>query len=133
VLHIPPVSDEPCPKCLFLAELSKDTVDTLRKRVETKQKKLASVRQAKKSSWEAEEEKLVAAIEQDNNSIKALLDRRVFIRHCMYHEMLVLHSRQTGQATLLARQYAKDRAGWLENSQKSWLDLGRRLKDMPVD
>ncbi|KAJ9109858.1 hypothetical protein QFC19_001837 [Naganishia cerealis] len=117
----------------FIAELSKDTVDTLRKRVESKQKKLASVRQAKKSTWEAEEEKLVTAIEQDNNNIKALLDRRVFIRHCMYHEMLVLHSRQTGQATLLARQYAKDRAGAAEFAQKSWMDLGRRLKDMPVD
>ncbi|KAJ9126793.1 hypothetical protein QFC24_001825 [Naganishia onofrii] len=120
---------------LFLRhdKLSKDTVDTLRKRVETKQKKLAAVRQAKKSSWEAEAEKLVTAIEQDNNNIKVLLERRVFIRHCMYHEMLVLHSRQTGQATLLARQYAKDRAGASEHAQRSWLDLGRRLKDMPVD
>jgi sorting nexin-8 len=117
----------------FLVELSRDTVDTLRKRVETKQKKLAAVRQAKKSSWETEAEKLVTAIEQDNNNIKVLLERRVFIRHCMYHEMLVLHSRQTGQATLLARQYAKDRAGASEHAHRSWLDLGRRLKDMPVD
>ncbi|KAJ9106295.1 hypothetical protein QFC21_001440 [Naganishia friedmannii] len=120
---------------LFLRhdKLSKDTVDTLRKRVEAKQKKLSAVRQAKKSSWETEAEKLVTAIEQDNNNIKVLLERRVFIRHCMYHEMLVLHSRQTGQATLLARQYAKDRAGASEHAQRSWLDLGRRLKDMPVD
>jgi sorting nexin-8 len=115
------------------AELSKDSVDALRKRVEIKQKKLASVRQAKKSNWEAEQEKLVTAIEQDNTSIKTLLDRRVFIRHCMYHEMLVLHSRQTGQVTLLARQWAKDRAAAGEHVQRSWVDLGKRLRDMPVD
>ncbi|KAI5448800.1 Sorting nexin mvp1 [Naganishia albida] len=120
---------------LFLRhdKLSKDSVDALRKRVEVKQKKLASVRQGKKSNWEAEQEKLVTAIEQDNVTVQSLLDRRVFIRHCMYHEMLVLHSRQTGQVTLLARQWARDREAAGEHGQRAWAELGRRLKEMPVD
>lgn len=75
----------------------------------------------------------MTAIEQDTTSIKTLLDRRVFIRHCMYHEMLVLHSRQTGQVTLAARQWARDRAAGLEHAQRGWVDLGKRLRDMPVD
>lgn len=75
----------------------------------------------------------MTAIEQDNVTVQSLLDRRVFIRHCMYHEMLVLHSRQTGQVTLLARQWARDREAAGEHGQRAWAELGRRLKDMPVD
>ncbi len=45
---------------LSTAGLSKDSVDALRKKVETRQKRLESVRINRKTGWEAEEEKLVS-------------------------------------------------------------------------
>ena len=56
--------------------LSIDQVDRLRKRVESNQAKLESVRDAQKD----ETEKLVGNIEKDQATIVAQLNRRVYIR-----------------------------------------------------
>lgn len=60
--------------------LGGDQVERLRKRVEANQRKLDGVREAKKVGWEAEEDKLVGAIEADQRAIEVGLRRRVFIR-----------------------------------------------------
>lgn len=60
--------------------LSIDQVERLKKRVESVQAKLNSVRDAQKDGWGAEAEKLVQSIETDQASITAQLNRRVYIR-----------------------------------------------------
>lgn len=114
--------------------LSKDSVDSLRKRVETKQKRLDIVRSARKPSWEVEEEKLVSVIEQDNAEIERSLARRVYNRYCMWNEYsVVFHSRQAGQTTRGWRTYTKDHVEAVKGSVERWDQLGDRLQKMPVD
>ena len=60
--------------------LSIDQVERLKKRVESTQTKLNSVRDAKKDGWDSEAEKLVQIIETDQAAIGAQLNRRVYIR-----------------------------------------------------
>jgi hypothetical protein len=45
---------------LTFVELSRDTVDSLKKKVETRQKKIESTKSASKAGWEVEVDKLVA-------------------------------------------------------------------------
>ena len=60
--------------------LSGDSVDKLKKRVETNSLKLEAVKQAQKERWQEEADKLAGLIEKDQASIAAMLNRRVFIR-----------------------------------------------------
>ena len=60
--------------------LSIDQVERLKKRVESTQTKLNSVRDAQKDGWGTEAEKLVLSIETDQTTITAQLNRRVYIR-----------------------------------------------------
>jgi len=109
-------------------------VDSLRKRVESKQKKLETVRMNRRQGWEVEEEKLVSAIEQDNSAITAALSRRVFIKYCMWHELsVVLHSRQSAQATFGWRQYSADRTESAKATAELWGGLYETLQNMPVE
>jgi sorting nexin-8 len=48
------------PTLLTPSGLSKDSVDSLRKKVESRQKKIESLRAAQKPGWEVEVDKLVA-------------------------------------------------------------------------
>ncbi len=75
-----------------------------------------------------------AAIDQENTAISSLLARRVFIRHCMWHELsVVLHSRQAAQAALGWRAYAAERAGQEARLGALWKGLEGRLGEMPVE
>lgn len=60
--------------------LSIDQVERLKKRVETTQAKLKTVKDAQKDGWEHEADKLVQSIETDQTTITAQLNRRVYIR-----------------------------------------------------
>jgi sorting nexin-8 len=60
--------------------LSIDQVERLKKRVESTQAKLASVRDSQKDGSGSELEKLVQSIEADQTTIVAQLSRRVYIR-----------------------------------------------------
>lgn len=60
--------------------LSIDQVERLKKRVESTQAKLESVRGAQKDGWGSEVEKLAKSIEADQATIGAQRDRRVYIR-----------------------------------------------------
>jgi len=117
-----------------LAGLSKDNVDALRKKVETRQKKLETTRSGQKPGWEVEAEKLVSANDVDNSTIGTLFSRRVFIRACMWHELaVVFHSRQAAQATLGWREFAREQGDAGKAVVGVWEGLAERLKSMPVE
>jgi sorting nexin-8 len=60
--------------------LSIDQVERLKKRVETNSLKLEGVKVAKKDGWQEETDRIIVAIEKDQATIAAQLNRRVFIR-----------------------------------------------------
>ena len=109
-------------------------MDALRKKVETRQKKVETVRAAQKPGWEFEADKLVSANDQDNSSVHASLARRVFIRACMWHELaVVFHSRQAAQATLGWREFAREQGEAIGAVGAIWEGLTERLRSMPVE
>ncbi|ORX39040.1 hypothetical protein BD324DRAFT_576638 [Kockovaella imperatae] len=115
-------------------KLSKDSVDSLGKKIETRQTKMDSTRKAQKPGWEGEVEKLVAATDNDNTTIRNLLARRVFIRACMWHEMsLVFHSRQAAQTTLGWRLFAQEESTASHVIAEVWDEMAERLKSMPIE
>ena len=114
--------------------LSKDNVDSLRKKVDTRQKKLETIRSVQKSGWEVEADKLVSANDVDTSSMNTSLARRVFIRACMWHELaVVFHSRQAAQATLGWREFAREQGEAGEAVDGIWEGLAERLQTMPVE
>jgi sorting nexin-8 len=109
-------------------------VDVLRKSVDTKQKKLEVVRDKRKPNWEVEEEKLSSAIAQETSTIEGLMTRRVYIKHCLWHELsVVLHSQQAAQATLGWRTFAENKTLALRGVTELWKALSTRLGEMPVE
>ncbi|WOO83512.1 Sorting nexin MVP1 [Vanrija pseudolonga] len=116
------------------SRLSRDSVDTLRKRIEGLQGKIEKTRQAQKPGYEAEVEKLVIAIDQDNTTIDNLLHRRVFIRACMWHELsVVFHTRQAAAATLGWRAWANGEHEAAGAETRVWERLIEDLERMPTD
>lgn len=102
--------------------------------METRVKKGESLRSAQKPGWEAELDKLVAASDVDNSTINTLMSRRVFIRACMWHELVVVfHSRQAAQATLGWREFAAADAKAGTGLVSVWEGLSERLQSMPVE
>ncbi|WVR09157.1 hypothetical protein IAU60_006219 [Kwoniella sp. DSM 27419] len=121
---------------LFLRHdrLSKDVVDSLRKKVESRSKKIEGLKAASKPGWKAEVDKLVAASDQDNATVTTLLSRRVFIKACMWHELSVVHhSRQAAQATLGWREFTKDQIEAYTRLAGVWEGLDGKLGSMPVE
>ncbi|GMK56225.1 hypothetical protein CspeluHIS016_0300650 [Cutaneotrichosporon spelunceum] len=114
--------------------LSRDNVDSLQKRVVSRQSKIAGLRQGSKPGWEEEAAKLSNGIEQDNSAIAALLARRVFIRACMWHELVVVfHTRQAAQATLGWRAWVQAESGAVRAEGGVWDRLVDDLEDMPLE
>lgn len=60
--------------------LSVDTVERLRKHIETSSTKMESVKAAGKDGWQDQVEVLINSIEKDQAGIQRMLQRRVFIR-----------------------------------------------------
>ncbi|KAK6904423.1 hypothetical protein I203_105236 [Kwoniella mangroviensis CBS 8507] len=115
-------------------KLSKDNVDGLRKKVESRNKKIAQLKNAGKPGWEIEVDKLVAANDQDNSSITSLLSRRVFTKACMWHELSVVHhSRQAAQTTLGWKDFTNDQIEGIKRLEGVWEGLKDRLEGMPVE
>ncbi|BEI80965.1 hypothetical protein CcaverHIS002_0201250 [Cutaneotrichosporon cavernicola] len=114
--------------------LSRDGVDSLQKRVVSRQSKIEGLRAATKPGWEDEVGKLTNGIEQDNSAITALLARRVFVRACMWHELgVVFHSRQAAQATLGWRAWVGAESNAVRSEGRVWDRLGEDLEDMPLE
>lgn len=114
--------------------LSGDQVDKLRKRVESNSLKLEGVKQARKDGWEVEADKLSGLIEKDQASIAAALNRRVFIRACMWHELrVVLHNRENTLLTEAAKTFAREERDFSENITANWGRLAEALEPMPYE
>lgn len=114
--------------------LSRDSVERLKKRVESGSTKLETIKKAQKEGWQDEADKILSSIEQDQATIAAQLNRRVFIRACMWHELrVVLHNRENTLLTLAAQNFAREEQDHAENVMNAWSSLVEAIENMPVE
>lgn len=114
--------------------LSVDQVERLKKRVDTNAIKLESVKAVAKDGWEEEADKIAVTIEKDKVTISAQLNRRVFIRACMWHELrVVLHNRENTLLTQLVQAFARDERDYAENVAANWASLAQGVEGMPFE
>jgi sorting nexin-8 len=114
--------------------LSPDAVDRLRKRVDSNSIKLESVKAAKKEGWEAEADRVLGAIEKDQNEISSCMARRVFIRHSIWHELrVVLHNRENTLLSKFTRAFAVEERDFAEAVFTNWAALTDEVDGMPFE
>lgn len=108
---------------LFLrhARYSPDNVPTLEKRISTTTAKLETL-QAKQDAKPTDIEKLKASIEADKQSIVKAMNRRVFIRECVWHELQFFEAQQI-HITKLATTMATTRLDFA----KKYVDVASTL------
>ncbi|KAI0705182.1 hypothetical protein BC835DRAFT_1314811 [Cytidiella melzeri] len=114
--------------------LSEDQVEKLKKRVDTNSQKLESIRQGQKEGWQEEADKISGLIEKDKVAIAAALNRRVFIRACMWHELrVVLHNRENTLLTQAVQSFAREEREFAEGVATNWSRLADAVQDMPYE
>ncbi|TCD71838.1 Sorting nexin mvp1 [Steccherinum ochraceum] len=114
--------------------LSGDQVDKLKKRVETNSLKLEGVKQAAKENWQVEADKISVLIEKDQAAISNALNRRVFIRASMWHELrVVLHNRENTLVTQAVKSFAQAESVFAENATANWSSLLDGVEGMPFE
>ncbi|TFK53402.1 hypothetical protein OE88DRAFT_1806360 [Heliocybe sulcata] len=114
--------------------LSGDNVDRLKKRVETNSTKLDGLRAAQKEGSQEEIDRIANLVERDQAQITNLLNRRVFIRACMWHELrVILHNRENTLLTQTVRSFATEEAGYSENVASNWASLAEAVDNMPYE
>ncbi|KZT18651.1 hypothetical protein NEOLEDRAFT_1103309 [Neolentinus lepideus HHB14362 ss-1] len=114
--------------------LSGDNVDRLKKRVETNSTKLDGLRAAQKDGAHEEIDRVANLIERDQVQIGNLLNRRVFIRACMWHELrVVLHNRENTLLTQTVRSFAVEETSYSENVASNWALLAEAVENMPYE
>ncbi|CAL1715044.1 unnamed protein product [Somion occarium] len=114
--------------------LSGDSVEKLKKRVETNSLKLEGVKQTKKERWQEEADKIAGIIEKDQASIAAMLNRRVFIRASMWHELrVVLHNRENTLLTQAVKTFAREESSFSESVAANWTSLVDAVESMPFE
>jgi len=114
--------------------LSIDQVERLKKRVDTNSLKLEGVKAAQKEGWQEESDKIIVAIEKDQATIAAQLNRRVFIRACMWHEIrVVLHNRENALLTQTVQAFAREEQEFSEHVSANWVSLGDGVDNMPFE
>ncbi|EJD07688.1 uncharacterized protein FOMMEDRAFT_143983 [Fomitiporia mediterranea MF3/22] len=121
---------------LFLRHdrLSGDNVERLKKRIEVTQSKLEGARIAKKDGWEQEVERLTSLVERDQVTIVSLLNRRIFIRYSMWHELrVVLHNRENTLITQAVRDFAREESAFSEVVNNNWNSLVDAVENMPYE
>ncbi|KNZ74548.1 Sorting nexin MVP1 [Termitomyces sp. J132] len=113
---------------------SVDQVERLKKRVETISLKLDGIRSAHKDGWEEENDRLSSLVEKDQASIAAQLNRRVFIRASMWHEIrVVLHNRENTLVTRLVQKFSREEREFAENVLNNWASLQEAVEGMPYE
>ncbi|KAI0050962.1 hypothetical protein FA95DRAFT_1630968 [Auriscalpium vulgare] len=113
--------------------LSLDQVERLKKRVETNSQKLESIKSAAKEGWEDDADKVAGVIEKDKLTINAQLNRRVFIRACMWHELrVVLHNRENTLLTQMVQTFAREEHDYAEGVASNWASLVEAVETMPL-
>ncbi|KAG5638359.1 hypothetical protein H0H81_000493 [Sphagnurus paluster] len=114
--------------------LSIDQVERLKKRVDTTSLKLDGIRAAQKEGWEEEVDKLTSLTEKDQATIVAQLNRRVFIRASMWHELrVVLHNRENALLTHLVQKFSLEEREFAESVVRNWISLGEAVEGMPYE
>ncbi|KAH7890822.1 hypothetical protein F5I97DRAFT_1975354 [Phlebopus sp. FC_14] len=114
--------------------LAVDNVDRLKKRVDSNSMKMEGIKAAKKDGWQEDTDRFVVLIEKDQAIIANLLNRRVFIRACMWHELrVVLHNRENVLLSKLVQTFARDEQAFADSVLANWVSLGNAVGDMPYD
>ncbi|KAI0057256.1 hypothetical protein BV25DRAFT_1451241 [Artomyces pyxidatus] len=114
--------------------LSVDQVERLKKRVETSSLKLESLKAAAKDGWEEDADKIAGAIEKDKATIAAQMNRRVFVRACMWHELrVVLHNRENTLLTQLVQTFAQEEHDYTQSVAYNWGSLVEAVVAMPLE
>ncbi|KAJ3503320.1 hypothetical protein NMY22_g18288 [Coprinellus aureogranulatus] len=123
-------------KDLFIRHdrLSIDQVERLKKRIEVNSVKLDGIRAAQKDGWLEEAERLTNLIERDQASVATQLNRRVFIRVCLWHELrVVLHNRENTLVTQAVHNFAREERHYSQNVAHVWQRLEESLEGMPYE
>ncbi|KAH8996138.1 hypothetical protein EDB86DRAFT_2850984 [Lactarius hatsudake] len=114
--------------------LSVDQVERLKKRVDANALKLESVKAVGKDGWEEEADKIAGGIEKDKATISAQLNRRVFIRACMWHELrVVLHNRENTLLTQVVQSFAREEQEFADAVAANWASLAQAVEGMPFE
>ncbi|KAJ1307091.1 hypothetical protein OPQ81_001209 [Rhizoctonia solani] len=121
--------------------LGSDAVDKLKKRVETTGAKhlaivnsLESLQGPAKAKAQEEGDKLRSAIEKDQHQIHTLLNRRVFIQYCMWHELrVVLHNRENTLLSLAVQQFVREESEFSGRAHAMWTTLSDEVENMPYE
>ncbi|KAF8751874.1 PhoX homologous domain, present in p47phox and p40phox [Rhizoctonia solani] len=119
--------------------LGGDTVDKLKKRVETAGAKhilivnsLEGLQGSAKTKAQDEADKLRSSIEKDQHQIHTLLNRRVFIQYCMWHELrVVLHNRENALLSLAIQQFVREESEFSGRVHSTWTALSDEVENMP--
>jgi sorting nexin-8 len=114
--------------------LSVDQVERLKKRVDANAIKLESIKAVAKDGWEEEADKIAGTIEKDKATITAQLNRRVFIRACLWHELrVVLHNRETTLLTQVVQAFAREEQDYADAVAANWASLAQAVESMPFE
>lgn len=114
--------------------LSVDNVDRLKKRVDSNSMKLEGVKAAMKDGWQDDADRIIGLIEKDQAIITTLLNRRVFIRASMWHELrVVLHNRENALLSKLVQNLAHDEQAFASSVLANWVSLGNAVEEMPYE
>jgi len=114
--------------------LSVDNVDRLKKRVDSNSMKLEGIKAAQKDGWHEEADRVVGLIEKDQATISSLMNRRVFIRASMWHELrVVLHNRENVLLSKLVQDLARDEQAFADGVLANWISLGNAVEEMPFE
>ncbi|CEL62908.1 Sorting nexin MVP1 OS=Cryptococcus neoformans var, neoformans serotype D (strain JEC21 / ATCC MYA-565) GN=MVP1 PE=3 SV=1 [Rhizoctonia solani AG-1 IB] len=121
--------------------LGSDTVDKLKKKVEVAGAKhliivntLEGLQGTAKTKAQDEADKLRASIEKDQHQIHTLLNRRVFIQYCMWHELrVVLHNRENALLSLAVQQFVREEGEFSGRAHATWTALSDEVENMPYE
>lgn len=114
--------------------LAVDNVDRLKKRIDSNSMKLESIKAGQKEGWQEDADRVVVLIEKDQATIASLLNRRVFIRACMWHELrVVLHNRENVLLSRLTQTFAREEQAFADRVLANWVSLGNEVERMPLE
>ncbi|KAL4065857.1 hypothetical protein V8B97DRAFT_1932324 [Scleroderma yunnanense] len=114
--------------------LAVDNVDRLKKRIDSNSIKLEAIKANERDGWQEDADRVVVLIEKDQASIASLLNRRVFIRACMWHELrVVLHNRENALLSMLTQVFAREEQAFADNALSNWMSLRDAVDMMPFE
>lgn len=111
-------------------KLSSNQKEAITKRISSNRAKLHQNKGI--PGLESEVERLEEIIRTDEKELSMQQDRLVFIRYCMWSEMIYMHKQQAFISTLY-QNYAKDAIHFSKLSSSNWLELEAPTLEMPTD